>query len=125
MAANPAAAEAGVTPVGATPVGAIPAGAAAPGPPLPVARRLAPLAALRPFLVPHMRLILLALVALTIAAAATLILPAAVRQIVDHGFDPSATRHIGRYFIGFLVVSAVLGVASASRYYLVLSLIHI
>ena len=87
--------------------------------PLPVARRLAPLAALRPFLAPHLRLIFLALVALTVAAGATLVLPVAVRQVIDRGFDASASAHIGRYFLGFLAVSVVMGLASATRYYLV------
>ena len=114
MAANPAAIEAAGAPPGAAPAGAAPAGAA-----LPVARRLAPLAALRPFLVPHLRLILLALVALTIAAGATLVLPVAVRQVIDRGFDASASAHIAPYFLGFLAVSVVLGLASATRYYLV------
>jgi len=114
VAANPAAIEAAGAPPGAAPAGAAPAGAA-----LPVARRLAPLAALRPFLVPHLRLILLALVALTIAAGATLVLPVAVRQVIDRGFDASASAHIAPYFLGFLAVSVVLGLASATRYYLV------
>jgi ATP-binding cassette, subfamily B, bacterial len=79
--------------------------------PLPVARRLAPLAALRPFLAPHLRL--------AVAASATLVLPVAVRQVIDRGFDASASAHIGKYFLGFLAVSVVMGLASASRYYLV------
>ena len=87
--------------------------------PPPVARRLAPLAALRPFLAPHLRLILLALFALAVAAAATLVLPVAARQMIDHGFDASSSAHIGRYFLGFLAVTVVMGLASASRYYLV------
>ena len=87
--------------------------------PRPVARRLAPLTALRPFLQPHLRLIVLALVALAVAAGATLVLPIAAREIVDHGFDASAAGQISRYFIGFLAVSVVMGLASAARYYLV------
>ena len=93
--------------------------AATPNAALPVSRRLAPLAALRPFLKPHVRLILLALVALALAAAATLVLPVAVRQVIDRGFDASASAHIGKYFLGFLAVSVVMGLASATRYYLV------
>jgi ATP-binding cassette, subfamily B, bacterial len=97
-----------------------PVAPAAPAVPVvPVARRLAPLAALRPFLKPHLRLIVLALVALAVAAGATLVLPVAVRQVIDRGFDASAAAHIGRYFLGFLAVTVVLGLASALRYYLV------
>ena len=46
-------------------------------------------------------------------------LPVAARQMIDHGFDASSSAHIGRYFLGFLAVTVVMGMASASRYYLV------
>jgi ATP-binding cassette subfamily B protein len=83
------------------------------------ARRLAPLAALAPFLKPHRGLILLALLALAIAAGASLLLPVAARQVIDHGFSARESAHIGRYFLGLLAVTVVMGLASASRYYLV------
>ena len=85
----------------------------------PAARRLAPLAALAPFLRPHRGLMLLALLALAIAAGASLLLPVAARQVIDHGFTRGESSHIGRYFLGLLAVTVVMGLASASRYYLV------
>jgi len=85
----------------------------------PSARRLAPLAALAPFVRPHRGLILLALVALAVAAGASLLLPVAARQVIDHGFSSSDSSHIGRYFLGLLAVTVVMGLAAASRYYLV------
>ncbi|MFT3907033.1 MAG: ABC transporter transmembrane domain-containing protein [Steroidobacteraceae bacterium] len=82
--------------------------------------RLTALRTLSPFLRPHRSRILLAAVALMVAAAATLVLPTAVRQVIDQGFA-SATRsgHVGRYFIGLLLVCIVMGVASAARFYMV------
>ena len=85
----------------------------------PGARRLAPLAALAPFVRPHRRLILLALLALLVAAGASLVLPLAARQVIDHGFHGGDAAHVSRYFLGLLAVTTVLGLASASRYYLV------
>jgi ATP-binding cassette, subfamily B, bacterial len=85
----------------------------------PAARRLAPLAALAPFVKPHRGLMLLALLALAVAAGASLLLPIAARQVIDHGFSRGDSTHIGRYFLGLLAVTVVMGLASASRYYLV------
>ena len=83
------------------------------------ARKLAPLAALGPFVRPHARLIILALLALGVAAGASLLLPIAARQVIDRGFNAGESAHIGRYFMGLLAVTAVMGLASATRYYLV------
>jgi len=85
----------------------------------PARARLAPLAALAPFVKPHRGLILLALLALAVAAGSSLLLPVAARQVIDRGFDASQSAHIGRYFLGLLAVTIVMGLASACRYYLV------
>ena len=85
----------------------------------PAASRLGPLAALAPFVRPHLRRILLALLALLVAAGASLVLPVAARQVIDHGFHGDGAAHVGRYFLGLLTVTIVMGLASASRYYLV------
>jgi ATP-binding cassette subfamily B protein len=85
----------------------------------PGARKLAPLAALGPFVWPHRKLIVLALLALGVAAGASLLLPIAARQVIDRGFNAGESAHIGRYFMGLLAVTAVMGLASATRYYLV------
>ena len=83
------------------------------------ARRLAPLRGLAPFVRPHRRLIVLALLALGVAASASLVLPVAARQVIDHGFHAGVSEHMSRDFLGLLAVVAVMGLASASRYYLV------
>ncbi len=83
------------------------------------ARRLAPLRGLAPFVRPHRRLIVLALLALGVAASASLVLPVAARQVIDRGFHAGVSEHISRYFFGLLAVVAVMGLASATRYYLV------
>jgi ATP-binding cassette, subfamily B, bacterial len=61
-----------------------------------------------------------ALVALSIAALATLAIPRGLKQIVDNGFavgsDPAS---IAPYFYGLLGVVAVLAVATAFRFYFV------
>ena len=92
---------------------------AAPATAKPGATKLAPLAALAPFVRPHRKLVLLALLALLVAALASLVLPIAARQVIDHGFHGGASAQVGRYFLGLLAVVIVMGFASASRYYLV------
>jgi len=43
----------------------------------------------------------------------------AARLVIDRGFNASESAHIGRYFLGLLAVTVVMGLASASRYFLV------
>ena len=50
-------------------------------------KNLAPLRALKPFLRPYRGMIAAAGVALVVAAAATLVMPIAVRGVIDHGFS--------------------------------------
>ena len=85
----------------------------------PSTQGLKPLGALRQFLAPYTRIVILALIALSAAAASALVLPTAVRLMIDRGFSSTDPEHIGRYFIGLLVVVAFMGVASATRFYLV------
>ena len=56
---------------------------------------------------------------LVLAAIATLLLPQAVRQIIDHGFSAADAAFVDRYFLGLLAVAAVLAIASAARFYFV------
>ena len=60
-----------------------------------------------------------ALVALTVAAVATLAVPIAVRRMIDNGFDPTRAGLIDEYFGVMILVVAILAGASAMRYYLV------
>jgi ATP-binding cassette subfamily B protein len=93
--------------------------AATPDTARPIRAKLAPLAELAPFVRPHLKLVLLALVALAVAAGASLVLPIAARQVIDHGFHGGAATQVSRYFLGLLAVTTIIGFASASRYYLV------
>src|SRR5580698_2616685 len=83
------------------------------------ARSLKPLRGILPFLKPYRWRIAWAAVALVISSTATLVLPMAGRQIVDHGFDARAAALIGKYFLAFIAVAAVMGISSATRFYFV------
>jgi ATP-binding cassette subfamily B protein len=85
----------------------------------PRSKALAPLRELAPFVRPYKGMIAAAAAALVVAAAATLVLPAAVRGVIDHGFSNEDAANIGRYFLALIAVAAVMGVASATRFYLV------
>jgi ATP-binding cassette subfamily B protein len=64
----------------------------------------------------------LAFIALTIAAATTLIVPVAARRMIDFGFTPEGIAMINSYFSVMLAVVAVLAGASAARFYLVMTM---
>jgi ATP-binding cassette subfamily B protein len=82
-------------------------------------KRLSPLLQLRPFIAPHRTMLALALIALVIAATSALVLPVAVRQMIDLGFSRSNIEHIDRYFLLLFAVAVVLGIFTAARFYLV------
>jgi ATP-binding cassette subfamily B protein len=77
---------------------------------------------LAPYAFAHRGRIALALIALTIASAATLVVPIAVRRMIDFGFSDSNAGLIRAYFLAMIGVVAVLAVASGARYYLVMTL---
>ena len=85
----------------------------------PPSKSLTPLRALKPFVMPYRGMIAAAGVALIAAAAATLVLPAAVRGVIDHGFSSADAANIGRYFFALIAVAGFIGIASATRFYLV------
>jgi ATP-binding cassette subfamily B protein len=84
---------------------------------------LAALKGLMPFLVPYRRQFVLAGIALLFAAGATLAIPAAFKQMIDLGFGAAAgahsIRHVDATFLALFGVAAVLGVATAARFYMV------
>ena len=82
-------------------------------------KNLAPLRALRPFIMPYRGMIAAAGVALVIAAGATLALPMAVRGVIDHGFSAEDARSIGQYFLALIAVAGIMGAAAATRFYFV------
>jgi ATP-binding cassette, subfamily B, bacterial len=95
-----------------------PAAAAAPAE-APRRIRVRPLLALIPYVMRYRLHVAAAMVALLIAAAATLAVPLAVRRMIDFGFSAERIGLIDQYFAVMLAVAAVLAVASATRYYLV------
>jgi ATP-binding cassette subfamily B protein len=109
------------------------AGSAAPAPalradaePAPAAAprkaKLRPLKLLVPYVVRYRGRAGLALVALLTAAIATLVVPIAVRRMIDFGFTNERIGLIDQYFGVMIAVVGVLALASASRYYLVTTL---
>ena len=85
-------------------------------------RRLRPLLALMPYVGRYRGRAMLALVALIVAALTTLVVPIAVRRMIDFGFSPEGIAMINSYFSVMLAVVAVLAGASALRFYLVTTL---
>jgi ATP-binding cassette, subfamily B, bacterial len=59
---------------------------------------------------------------LHVAALITLIIPIAVRRMIDHGFTAQDSSLINSYFTILCVCAAVLACASAGRYYYVITL---
>jgi ATP-binding cassette subfamily B protein len=90
---------------------------AAPGRPA-----IAPLRALVPYFLRYRGRVLAALAALTLAALATLAVPLAVRRMIDVGFSASDAAFVDQTFLALIAVAATLALASASRYYLVITL---
>ncbi|HEX7792627.1 MAG TPA: ABC transporter transmembrane domain-containing protein, partial [Afipia sp.] len=84
--------------------------------------KLRPLLALAPYIGRYRGQAFAALVALIVASAATLVVPLAVRRMIDFGFSPEGIALINSYFAVMIAVVAVLACASAARYYLVITL---
>ncbi len=77
---------------------------------------------LAPYALAHRGRIALALIALAIASGATLVVPIAVRRMIDFGFSDANAGLIRAYFLAMIGVVAVLALASGARYYLVMTL---
>jgi ATP-binding cassette subfamily B protein len=84
--------------------------------------RLRPLMALAPYVGRYRWRAILALISLTVAAITTLVVPVAVRRMIDFGFSPEGIAMINNYFSVMIAVVAVLAGASASRFYLVMTI---
>ncbi|WP_370193003.1 MULTISPECIES: ABC transporter transmembrane domain-containing protein [Aurantimonas] len=85
-------------------------------------RDLKPLARLIPYLKRYKAKVAGAIFFLSLAALTTLSLPLAVRRVIDKGFDAPSTAFIDTYFAMLVVLAAVLAIASAGRYYFVITL---
>jgi ATP-binding cassette, subfamily B, bacterial len=84
--------------------------------------RLRPLLALAPYVARYRGRAVLAFISLTIAAVTTLVVPVAVRRMIDFGFTPEGIARINSYFSVMIAVVALLAFASASRFYLVMTI---
>ena len=80
---------------------------------------LKPLRAVVPFLRPYRALALGWLLFLGISAVATLTLPWAVGQMIDHGFSSANEAAIDKSFLMLFVVAGVLAIATAMRFWFV------
>ncbi len=85
-------------------------------------RSLRPLGRIWPYVMRYRSKVAWAVVFLVLAAATTLTLPLAVRRMIDHGFSTSDSTFIANYFSMLVVIAAVLALASAGRYYFVITL---
>jgi len=77
------------------------------------------LKALLPLARPYRGKMILAGVFLLLSTMATLVLPVAVRQVIDEGFSASNVAGIDRWFWLLFVVVAILAVTGGLRYYFV------
>ncbi|MEZ5899693.1 MAG: ABC transporter transmembrane domain-containing protein [Hyphomicrobiaceae bacterium] len=80
---------------------------------------LRPLLQLKPILMSHKGMLAGAAIALVVSAAAMLVVPLAVRRMIDHGFGGHDGDLINSYFLTLIGIGAVLALASASRFYCV------
>jgi ATP-binding cassette, subfamily B, bacterial len=88
----------------------------------PQPARLRPLRQLWPYVRGYGWQASLAVLALLIAAFTTLLLPIAVRRMIDFGFSRQSAGLIDSYFAVLIGVAGVLALASAARFYLVTTL---
>jgi ATP-binding cassette subfamily B protein len=60
-----------------------------------------------------------ALIALTVASAATLAIPSGFKLVIDRGFASGHSADIGRWFEYLMLIVVILAMASATRFYFV------
>ncbi len=85
-------------------------------------RSLKPLRRIAPYLARYKGKVCGALFFLTLAAVTTLSVPLAVRRMIDKGFTHSDSSFIAEYFVALIAIAAILALASAGRYYFVITL---
>ncbi|MGO9847476.1 MAG: ABC transporter transmembrane domain-containing protein [Methylocella sp.] len=77
---------------------------------------------LTPYLLRYKPRIAASLFAVTVAAAATLAVPLAIRRMIDFGFSAESAGLINTYFFALIAVAGVLALASGARFYCVTTL---
>ncbi len=85
-------------------------------------RSLKPLRRIFPYMSRYKGMMAGAMVSLILAAVTTLMLPLAVRRMIDHGFTGANGAFINNYFGMLVLLAALLAIASAGRYYFVITL---
>ena len=80
---------------------------------------LRPLLALWPYLARYKLQLALAAIALVFSAVAMLVIPMAVRRVIDLGFGTHDGIFIDKYFAMLIVIGLILALASAARFYYV------
>lgn len=83
-------------------------------------KSLRPLTRMLPYLLRHRLMVGAAVVALFSAAIITLLLPSAVRRMIDYGFGADDPALVNSYFAVLIGVVCALATASAIRYFLVM-----
>jgi ATP-binding cassette, subfamily B, bacterial len=80
---------------------------------------LKPLSLLRPYVLRYKGVAFVAFIALLLSSASTLMLPFAVREMIDRGFTSEKQSLINVYFGGLFAVGALLAFSSATRFFCV------
>lgn len=83
-----------------------------------ISKKVSALRGLVPFLAPYRTMTLMALFALMLTATISLILPLAVRRVVD-GFAADNAALLDQYFAAALIIAGALALGTGLRYYLV------
>lgn len=81
-------------------------------------KKIGSLRSLTPFFRPHAGMVLAAIAALVLTACVSLVLPLAVRRVVD-GFEAGEAALLDQYFGAALIIAALLALGTGLRYYLV------
>jgi ATP-binding cassette, subfamily B, bacterial len=85
----------------------------------PKSRTLHPLRALVPFIRPYYGTLIIAMCALLISSGAVLLVPIAVRNVIDLGFSTADAEMVDQYFWYLLGAVVMLGIFGAARQYYV------
>jgi ATP-binding cassette subfamily B protein len=84
--------------------------------------RLRALALMLPYVARYKGRASAAIAMLLLAASATLAIPLAIRRMIDVGFSSSDAAFVNRAFLVLIALALLLALASAGRYYLVMTL---
>ena len=82
-------------------------------------RKLSLLRRLLPFFRPYRLSVAAAAIALVSASVFMLLMPIALRRVIDLGFDPDKAEYIDKYFLALIGVAGALAIATALRFYFV------